>query len=191
MLDRLSDHLTSIVVNNNTAYKADIEIYKFGFQTLLMNFLGIILVLTIGAAFSLPTEAIIFLIPFVIIRRHTGGYHAQSMLKCSVGTGIIITTVLMLYNNYQFSALECLLLTIACSIPIYLFAPIENEKNPLSKEQISKEKTKSLFLHFLFCCIGLVFQIQGIAIYNIIFWAVIAITALIIIPVIKERRVAR
>lgn len=76
----------------------DLDVYTYGCELVISSFLGILLSLLSGLFLSNFFETTVFLILFIILRRYTGGFHANSHFNCILGTSLLSIILNMLIN---------------------------------------------------------------------------------------------
>ncbi len=62
----------------------DMEIYQYGFEIIISTTIGFLITLLIGFLFQMKLLSVLYYGIFVLIRQLTGGYHADSYLKCNL-----------------------------------------------------------------------------------------------------------
>jgi accessory gene regulator B len=127
------------------------DVCAYGFEMIFAAILDIFIVIFIGIVFHLLVEAIVFLGFFVVFRRFTGGFHANTHLKCKISFIIVITSVLSLINvlpkNLVFNIF--IPVYILQFLLIYKYVPVENLNKPLDNHKKRRNKINS-FLANLF-----------------------------------------
>lgn len=76
-----------------------LDIYVYGFELILSSIIETVALLFIGFLIGKSVETILFLFSFSSIRFFSGGYHANSYLKCFAVTLVNFFLVLLLYNK--------------------------------------------------------------------------------------------
>lgn len=76
-----------------------LEIYVYGFELILSSIVKTVALLFIGFLIVKSVKTILFLLSFSSIRFFSGGYHANSYLKCFAVTLVNYFLVLLLYNK--------------------------------------------------------------------------------------------
>lgn len=84
MLHRLSERIALSVCNDSD--KIPLDVYIYGFELLVSSVIETISLLLIGLLTGKLIDTIIFIISFSSIRVFSGGYHANSYLKCFIVT---------------------------------------------------------------------------------------------------------
>ncbi len=149
MLHALSEKIAVFLFDNNDKYP--IDVYVYGIELTLSSLVGMFVVLLMGLISGFLIESIIFMISLSIIRIYSGGYHARSYLKCNLILIISYVLVLAYYkyhlNNFiEQTYLIASLLFVFLIIVLTVFAPVKNENKSISKSDILKLKTISIFL---------------------------------------------
>lgn len=89
MTHEFARRITAFLLKKNKITKSDVEVCTYGYSILLGEIFQTLLLIIMGVFFHRLRETIIFIIVFVSVRRHAGGYHASTRINC------IITTILM------------------------------------------------------------------------------------------------
>lgn len=76
-----------------------LEIYVYGFELIISSIIETSALLLVGFLIGKIIETMLFLFSFSSIRFFSGGYHANSYLKCFAVTLVNYFLVLFLYNN--------------------------------------------------------------------------------------------
>lgn len=86
-------------------------------------------------------EGVVFLIPFLVLRQTTGGFHAKTRLGCLMGSGITLLVALEitspLADEYLVIFCGLLVLSVVC---ILCFAPVNHPNLMLTKEEIQRHR---------------------------------------------------
>ena len=96
MLHILSKRIAFLVCKKTD--KLPFEIYVYGFELLISSIIETGALLFVGFLIGKFIETILFLFSFSSIRFFSGGYHANSYIKCFVVTLFSYLFVLLLYN---------------------------------------------------------------------------------------------
>lgn len=142
----LSAKITAFLITQNIVPAKDREIYEYGFDLLIADFINFSLILLIGLLHGQLLKSIIYLIIFVGLRSVCGGYHAKTHLKCHICT--IGAYIVFLLLQYMFKTCTVVILGISCvmSIPIILFAPITHANKPLSVSTYRRNRAASIII---------------------------------------------
>ena len=162
------------------------EIYIYGFELIFSFLICTSIILIIGLIIDQIISTITFLVVFILVRRSTGGFHANTYLKCQLFTigfylcviGLSIHTTV---NSYAFLISTLLGLCIIISI-----GPIENPNKPLSDNEKEKHRKISIILFASANTLGLILK-TCYYIGNTIFYTNVLILILMLIPYFNTR----
>ena len=142
----LSAKITAFLITQNIVPAKDREIYEYGFDLLIADFINFSVILLIGFSLKRLSETISYLAIFVGLRSVCGGYHAKTHLKCHICT--IGAYIVFLLLQYMFKTCTVVILGISCvmSIPIILFAPITHANKPLSVSAYRRNRAASIII---------------------------------------------
>ena len=100
-MKRLVSIILNFMIKNNVISKdtEEIEFYRYGIEITLSSLINIALISIIGIVTNYTFESTMFLAVFIIMRSFTGGYHANTYIKCNLVTSIsfVILFLIVLY----------------------------------------------------------------------------------------------
>lgn len=148
MITKIANKLTKFLVDRGIISWEDIPIYVYGYEAFISSVVNIILILLLGILFHQGWQAVVFLVVFALTRVYSGGYHAQSYLKCNLilASAFIITITLTeatLYSKLSYTLVVFVLFYLSV---ILRFAPVPNSKKQVSKAEKKKFREKILVL---------------------------------------------
>ena len=157
-MSRLASRITKRWVARNIITSDVYDCYVYGWEIILLTLLEITNILIIGLCTNSLGNAIIFLVTFVLVRKYTGGYHANTSLKCNICLIIIYLLNLYITINYEADIVILIAATLICGIAIiFKIGPIENENKPLSINQKESSKKLSILLFSGCCAVSFIF----------------------------------
>lgn len=188
MVNKISASVADYFLKNNLIQEKETDIYIYGLQLIISSILGILVILFCGIMLKKIIDSIIFLFCFITLRRYSGGYHADSYLKCNlcfISTFLVTEAVIIFtqvnYENFLSVGMFCTSLII-----LLKFAPVDNKNKRLSKSQKSKNKRISLVTFMILIVTAVLLKINGKNCYYNIAVTVFCVASLMIIQIIKE-----
>lgn len=192
MISGVSKFLLEYLVRSSAIPDTDEEreYYQYGIDITISSLLNIILILGIGAISGNIPESVIFLICFVLLRQFTGGYHADTYLKCNLTFCILFIAVLALYYTTAeyLSTYISILITFVCVSVFLVKCPIEHINKPIPNNRKVVHKITAALL-------GTVYGVIGTALtafsnrYGVLVIYTLSLTAVLVIAaIILERR---
>lgn len=125
VINRLSQIITTQLINDDCINRKDEELYNYAAYNLLLKCTQLSILLVISIILNAFTNMCLILIPFFLIRKYSGGYHAKSPLACSIITVSLITSATVisksLYLNIPF-----IIATLISSFIIIILSPVDS-----------------------------------------------------------------
>lgn len=164
MVKFLSEKIADFFIGDTEEYKHERDVYVYGCEVLCSVLLNIIVVCAVGVIFRNLFGCMVFFASFAIVRHFSGGYHANTHLKCNLIlliNCIAVMEMITLAVMYRMlgNVLSCLAMVFAVVV-IYKFAPMDNENKEIPMEKRKGLKQKSvivvLVLELSACCLWLI-----------------------------------
>lgn len=148
MLDVPARALSDILIQNQIIPEDDREIYDFGFECRLADVTQFIILAAFALPLGLVAETTCFTVCFTAIKRHIGGWHADSHGACLISTTIMTAASVLacayIGDNRSTSVTVGFILTAA--LIIIRFAPVLHLNNPKSEQEKRKHRSLSLLV---------------------------------------------
>lgn len=194
MIHILAKKIVEFALVNSSIEQCNLEekqVYYYGTEITISSVLNILIVFVISIVLDDIAEGFLFLLVFISIRQFTGGYHADSYLKCNMIFAACYLVVLTLYHflpNQHLSWIQIVLL-LAETIFLFWFCPIANKSKPIhSNQQRLKCKWIGIVLFLLCSIISSVLMLYGFQWGTLILITLQVIIALAVIAIIKDWR---
>lgn len=184
MISYLSKSITLFLLHNKIVDEEKRSVYEYGFEVMISTVIGFVLTFISGLIFDELLSSMIFYAMFVIVRQYTGGYHADSHLKCkSTMLGLCLLVIVgAKYFTYVFSFAIHLTFLIVYLISVILFAPVEHINAPLTDELKKKNKKISVIIAIILTAVN-IFGYWFVRKYSMVSsFTLFIIAILIIIP---------
>lgn len=193
MIQRFSKMILEYLLKSNVIENTDTdkEYYQYGIEITISSLLNIFLILVIGTVTRSFFESIIFLICVIIIRQFTGGFHADTYLKCNLIFCISFIAVLILYyaTAKYLSTYISILITFVCVSIILLNCPIEHINKSIPSNKKNVHKTVAALLGTVYGAIGTLLTAFSNRYGALVIYTLSLVTVLVIAAIVKERRV--
>ena len=109
-----------------------------------------------GIAMGCVRQSVMIVIPFAIIRKFSGGYHAKHSWTCLIGSCLL----LFMCNVVSFHV-RCgwifAFITVWAAVSLMIFSPIDNENRVLSQEEHTLYKKITVILVVSFLLVDVLF----------------------------------
>lgn len=145
-MDKLLDKTMLFLHKNQDLDEDTYDIIRYGLELFLIKTTFSIVMLAIGALLHSFWECLVFTVFFYLIRSLTGGYHADTRLKCflqSITTFVIVLLIIKAVKAHVFMFILLVAVAISAVVVIWMTAPIDTENKRLEKEELEEFKKKS------------------------------------------------
>ena len=132
MIDAMAQRIASFLVRKGAAAPDDVDVQVYGLQVILSTSINLTASLLLSLLMGQLPFGVSFLITFILLRRFTGGYHANSYLGCFVSLQAVLFVGFAAQRLYEsgMSVVVPYVLTAASAVLIFLLAPIDHENKP-------------------------------------------------------------
>lgn len=138
MMHKIADATANWLVKANAIKSEDRELYSYAMYSFLFAVAPLMLTMVIGILMNMFFESVLFILPFVIIRKFSGGFHLKFPTVCIfVSTGIIISFLclikLVLNHGVYWPVMTA---TVLCAVQLFIKSPIDSEARKLSEREV-------------------------------------------------------
>lgn len=122
------------MIQNHAIHKADKELYVYAVDSSVMLVIPVLIAGLIGFLMGKLKHGIILVLPFMILRKFSGGYHAKKRWICTVMSSLLLFLSIVLSMKIRFGR-EVVIITVLASISLSIFSPIDSENRLLDVEE--------------------------------------------------------
>lgn len=145
----LIDKITYGLVADNTINSADVEAYKFGLDFTILKAFHYVSYIAIALCMKRIIEFVVIFAVLYVLRRNTGGFHAQTRIGCYLfSCGVIFLSLFA--TGVSLSWWGAAIISILDIIILLILSPIENNNRNLDTEDIKyfRHRLKILLVIF-------------------------------------------
>lgn len=142
MSRRLANRVSLWLCRCDAISDEDIELYTYAIQVCITTVSPLIMILCISAALGHIPEGILLVLPFLTIRKYSGGYHAKTALRCFISS-IILCITYLLAAIYLSNGFGILLIMVPAGISLMLLSPVDSVNRRLSDTEVLRFRRKS------------------------------------------------
>lgn len=138
MINQISAHVANWLVKEGTVSEVDRELYRYAAYSFLFGMLPVIISVLFGAFMGIVQECLLLMLPFILIRKFSGGYHLQSSCTCFIFSLTVIaaacgSTKLLLSHSKSYTAFSISVL-LAC-FSLCSLSPVDSEARKLNAKE--------------------------------------------------------
>lgn len=188
MMEKYYRKLSNFLVSNHSIKKSDSELYEYAAKVFFQGFINIAVTILIGIAFGMLKECICFISTFIVLRKFTGGLHAQKYSHCIISSIILIVASLfiieILENTFQiwFYCVEVIAVIVICSL-----APIENNNKPLLEKEKKIYKAASIIISLVILTLTYFLSLNSSVLSYSVGNGLIMVSFLVVLAYFKEK----
>lgn len=151
-MEKITKGITSWLIENNAIEDSDIELYEYAIYSMLITIFPLLLVFVIGIGMGTVLEGVILILPFLCIRKFSGGYHANNSEVCFVSSCAILVFCMWLARHLEYSHWTTVI-TMGCVVSLCMNSPIDSEHKRLNNMEKRNYKKITIILSCIFCII--------------------------------------
>lgn len=115
-------------------YLHDRELYEYAIYSIFLTMSPLLLAIVFGYLFGAVWQSVLIILPFVVVRKFSGGYHAKKAGICLISSSLLLVLCIILSF-----CVECnwmlLFVTILSAISLMSFSPIGSKNRLLSRDE--------------------------------------------------------
>lgn len=143
------EFLIEYLIDNDYIQSDEQSFIKYGIEVLILNFLSVFSIIMVSLLTNNMKVGISFIINFIMIRTHLGGFHCKKPFNCVMSFPIIY--YLMVYNLNGISLQPMLKIVLIILLIMMTLIPINNNTNIEEKNfQRCKYILKFLVIFYFF-----------------------------------------
>lgn len=125
------------LIQQKTIESSDRELYEYALYSFLVSNIPLVFLVIASILLGKLLEGMLIVLPFMIIRKFCGGYHAKHVYTC-----FILSTGLVLSGFYIVNYLNCnyFIMMVISGISIMFNSPIDSHNKRLDKSEIKLYK---------------------------------------------------
>lgn len=193
MIDKLSDGIVKWLTKEGAIAEDERNLFSYAVYSLLFGMFPVAVTIILGLLFDMPTEGFLMILPFILIRKFSGGYHLGSAKVCCVLSTALLFAAFLLMKMFLFfhGSYALLFLVLVASLCIVFLSPIDSDARKLSHKEIRVFKTVARLLAVVFCVVYIVLVILDKEAIAIPVGVGITIVAFLQLPCIIQRTINR
>lgn len=190
-MNKISQKILDFICRNMTVDEEMAEIYKYGIEVSVSSLINLMLIIFSGLLLGDLPAGLIFMTLFIFLRSYTGGYHAETYLRCNIV--FVCTFLAVLFAARGISKLEygmiiSFALLLLSYIPIWIFAPVKNRHKYLSEEKKKRSRIISAVVYMVSAATAVLLCLNNIWYGYVLTATDVSISLLILLEVFMQKR---
>lgn len=166
MIERCTDVIADWLIDCSAVEGEDKELYSYAVYSALLTLSPILLAIVFGLCMGCMKQSILIVMPFVIIRKFSGGYHAKHLTTCLFCSSLLLLLCIVSSFHVKCGWQMALVVAVA-AVSLICFSPIDNENRVLSQEERVRYKKITAMLVIIYLLLDAMFfwfQLQTYAV---------------------------
>lgn len=180
--------LSGWLVQQDAIKPGDRELYEYAMYSFLISVMPLAIFLIASGVIGMLPEGLLIVIPFMVTRKFSGGYHARHAYTC-----MMISTGLLLSSFYVVLHAECTwivhILAVISGLSVITNSPIDSENKRLEEDEINQYRHTTCLLIIITVVLYFVLVILNQSYYAVCLAISLVLTALLQLPCILKKGV--
>lgn len=138
-MEHILGALSGWLVQHDAIKPEDRELYEYAIYSFLLSIMPLAIFLIVSGVIGMLLEGLLVVIPFMVIRKFSGGYHAKHVYMC-----LLISSGLLGSSFFVIIYAECNwifhMLTLISGLSVALNSPIDSENKKLEEDEVGSYK---------------------------------------------------
>lgn len=193
MIHKVAAKISTWLYTSGAISANDRELYQYAAYSFLFSLAPILLVTIIGAIFDSILDGLLMILPFVLIRKFSGGFHFKSSVLCLVTSSVLLSAMIVLIKiitGFQIYFSFTVLVTLS-TIGLIKLSPIDSVNRKLSVNEIVIFRKVTVILSISLFIIYALLMVFYLPKYAVPIGTGILLSALLQIPCLLKRDAVR
>lgn len=190
-MERISQSIVDFISRNMIVDDEEmLDVYKYGIEITLSSVLNFVLIIISSLILRDITAGAVFMVLFIFLRSYTGGYHAETCLRCNIAfvCTFFITYFIAKLFEYIDSDISIFAITAISYIPIWIFSPVKNRHKVLNEKKQKRSRIISTVIYFLSLIMIVLLCLHNIKYGYLLAATDIAVSVLILVEVYMQKK---
>lgn len=146
MIEKSTVKIADWLIRCQVITEEDRELYEYAIYSIFLTISPLFLAIAFGYLFDAVWQSVLIILPFVVVRKFSGGYHAKKASICLISSSLLLVLCIIL-SFYVECNLLLLFIAILSAVSLMHFSPIESENRLLSRdEQVYYKKITAIIV---------------------------------------------
>lgn len=145
------------LIRHDAIAEADRELYEYAVYSLLITLSPLFIITVIGGFMGMVKESILLILPFMVIRKFSGGFHAKHGWTCLIGSCTVLFLCVILASHITCNVVLTVV-ALGAVTSLCILSPIDSDNRRLSEEEKRRYKKVT-------CITAVIFAILYVLLY--------------------------
>ena len=154
MIKKCVDTITDWLIGCEIVEETDKDLYSYALYSVLLTISPLLWAVGFGICMGCIGRSVTIIIPFVMIRKFSGGYHAKYSWLCLIESSLLLLLCIVLSFQIKLGW-SLTFITVGAAVSLVCCSPIDNENRELDQEEYVHCKRMVAVLVFIFLLMAL------------------------------------
>lgn len=188
MLKRCPDRVLDWLIRCSVIEKEDRELYRYALHSFFLLVAPLILAVGIGFCLGSVKHGLVLILPFMVFRKFSGGYHAKNFYACILQSSLLLFFCIGVSMHLQCDWKLIMATGLAC-VSLLVFSPLDSRERRLSDEEKKAYRKINAFCLLFFGLFNIALFLSGKSTYTVSLSVGIMMTAGLQVPCIVKKYV--
>lgn len=148
----IAGHITTWLIRHNAINAKDRSLYEYAVYSLILTVCPLFMVIMNGLIMGIVIESIIFILPFMVIRKYSGGFHMKHAWTCFICSYVALFLCIFITAKIQCSILLSILV-LGSTASLIICSPVDSENRQLDLTEKQNYKKTTIWISVLFLAV--------------------------------------
>ena len=149
MIEKCANIIADWLISCNVVEETDKELYSYAVYSILLSLSPLALAIGFGICMGCVRRSITIIMPFVIIRKFSGGFHTKHAWSCLIWSCLLLLLCIVM-SFYIKCGWGTALITVGAAVSLILNSPIDNVNRELGWEEYLRYKKITIVIVIIF-----------------------------------------
>lgn len=179
--------LSGWLTRQDAIESCDRELYEYAMYSFLISVMPLAIFLIASGVVGMLTEGLLIVIPFMITRKFSGGYHARYAYTCMmISVGLLVSSFFVVIHA------ECTwifhILAVISGLSIMVNSPIDSENKKLEEDEVNQYRNTTRLLVIITVVLYFILITLNQGHYAVCLAVSLILTAILQLPCIVKKR---
>lgn len=185
-MEKCTDAVVHWMLKSRVIDEEEEELYNYAVYSFFLLIAPIVLAGGIGLCVGSVKHGVALILPFIVLRKFSGGYHAKNLHTCIWKSSLLLLLCIVLSMHLKCDW-KLAIATLIASVSLIVFSPIDSENRRLDADEKRRYKKAAVFCVIFFVLLNITLFFLEKYIYTICFSVGIILTAGLQAPCIVKR----
>ncbi len=160
MISGFIGNVSTWLIKHNAIKPEDKELYEYAIYSFIITVSPLFLVILISGIMGKLCEGIVIIIPFMVLRKFSGGFHASKAGTCFAGSCALLFLCISA-ASYVTCNMALKILTAVAAVSLCICSPVDSENRRFSNNEKITYKRTTWFIVMFFMVVFILFLVTG------------------------------